>query len=237
MGIAAIIFDLDNTLIWTKQSDANAYVQVTRFIQKEIPSCDAESVVSHFRKLLQSAEKDPENKIPIDEWRTRLWKTALNSNQNEEFASRVYQLWKKLRLEGLYFDEEVKALLKQLRLKYKLLLLTNGDSQVQREKVAQIGAEDFFDEIVISGDHPEPKPHPSIFKTSCKLLGVEASQCIMVGDSQETDIQGGVNAKVLATVWINPYGKQPSSDYVKADYQIKSVLEVDSILQQLQPPL
>ena len=28
MGIAAVIFDLDNTLIWTKQSDANAFVQV-----------------------------------------------------------------------------------------------------------------------------------------------------------------------------------------------------------------
>ncbi|XP_072168049.1 N-acylneuraminate-9-phosphatase-like [Diadema setosum] len=236
MRIAAVIFDLDNTLIWTKQSDANAFVQVTRFIKKEIPSSNAEEIVATFRKLLLAAEKDPDNKVPIDEWRTALWKKALNSNQNEEFASRVYQLWKKLRLEGLYFDEEVKLLLKSLRLKYKLALLTNGDSQVQREKIAQIGAEDYFDEIIISGDHAEAKPHPSIFKTSCKLLGVESAQCIMVGDSQDTDIQGGTNAKMLATVWINPHGKQPSQDFVKPDYTIKSVLELDGVLNQLQPP-
>lgn len=236
MGIAAIIFDLDNTLIWTKQSDANAFVQVARFIQKEMPSSNAEDVVSAFRKLLGASEKDPENQVPIDEWRTNLWQKALNANGKGDFASRVYQLWKKLRLEGLYFEEDIKALLRCLRLKYKLLLLTNGDSQVQREKVAQIGAEDFFEEIVISGDYPEAKPHPSIFNTSCKLLGVEASQCIMVGDSQDTDIQGGNNAKVRATVWINPHGKQPNIDYVKPDYTIKSVLEIDSILQKLQSP-
>ena len=127
-------------------------------------------------------------------------------------------------------------MLKNLRLRYKLLLLTNGDSQVQREKIAQIGAEDFFDEIVISGDHPEPKPEPSIFKTACKLIGVEATQCVVVGDGQDTDIQGGANARALATVWINPHGKQPSTEFVKPDYTVKSVLELDNILQQFLSP-
>ena len=41
-----------------------------------------------------------------------------------------------------------------------------------------------------SADHGYMKPHPSIFEAALMLLGVSASESVMVGDSFEHDIEG-----------------------------------------------
>ena len=55
----------------------------------------------------------------------------------------------------------------------------------------------------------------------------------MVGDSLDTDIQGGFNAGVRATVWISGAGVVPDGS-VKPDYTIPTVLDLPHILAQLE---
>jgi putative hydrolase of the HAD superfamily len=43
---------------------------------------------------------------------------------------------------------------------------------------------------ISSSEHGYLKPHPSIFESALKLLGVEASESVMVGDSLKQDIEG-----------------------------------------------
>lgn len=43
---------------------------------------------------------------------------------------------------------------------------------------------------VSSSEHGFNKPHPSIFRTALNLLGVEAGEAVMVGDSYRHDIAG-----------------------------------------------
>lgn len=54
-------------------------------------------------------------------------------------------------------------MLLQLRKIYKLGLLTNGDSDAQWEKINQIGLEEYFDAVLVSGDVCLEKPNPKIF--------------------------------------------------------------------------
>lgn len=143
-------------------------------------------------------------------------------------------MWKNSRLEVLCLTPEVRSLLKQLRSRYKLLLLTNGDAQTQREKVEAVKCEEFFDAVVIAGDHAEQKPFPSIFQLCFDQLEVEAQECVMVGDSLDTDIQGGFNAGVRATVWIHRAERTSLDGPVKPDYTIPTVLDLPGILAQLQ---
>ena len=46
------------------------------------------------------------------------------------------------------------------------------------------------DAIVDSRTHGRVKPHPTIFQAALELLGVDAADAVMVGDSLEEDVEG-----------------------------------------------
>ena len=46
------------------------------------------------------------------------------------------------------------------------------------------------DAVVGSRSHGRVKPHPTIFHAALELLGVEAPDAVMVGDSLEEDVEG-----------------------------------------------
>uniref|UniRef100_A0A7G3AEQ3 Putative conserved secreted protein n=1 Tax=Lutzomyia longipalpis TaxID=7200 RepID=A0A7G3AEQ3_LUTLO len=80
-------------------------------------------------------------------------------------------------------------MLESLKAHFFLALITNGPSAAQWEKVNRLNVAKYFDCILVSGDLPWEKPDARIFHAACNLLGVQAHQCIMVGDKLETDIQ------------------------------------------------
>ena len=53
----------------------------------------------------------------------------------------------------------------------------------------------------------------------------------MVGDSLTSDILGGRNAGI-ATCWVNSKGK-PGREDIPADYEIKALSELESLLERL----
>uniref|UniRef100_A0A3P8S3Z5 N-acetylneuraminic acid phosphatase n=1 Tax=Amphiprion percula TaxID=161767 RepID=A0A3P8S3Z5_AMPPE len=239
-AVKAILFDLDNTLIETSRAGAVA-IQKTRELLKTTLGLDDDTICcisDKFQQKLFLERFDPSTGRSIDNVRVGHWEESimetLGSCSPSSLAAQCYYLWKNSRLEVLCLSPEVCNLLKQLRSRHKLLLLTNGESPIQREKVKAVRCEEFFDAIVVGGEHAEQKPFVSIFTLCFKMLGVEAQDCIMVGDSLDTDIQGGFNAGVRATVWINSAEGTASDGSVKPDYTIPTVLDLPGILAQLQ---
>ncbi|XP_030012544.1 N-acylneuraminate-9-phosphatase isoform X1 [Sphaeramia orbicularis] len=240
--VKAILFDLDNTLIETSQAGVVA-IQKTSELLKTTLDLDDDTIsiiCNKFKQKLREETFDPTGSRSIDQVRVGHWEESLvetlsDGSAAESLAARCYDLWKSSRLELLTLSPEVCGLLRRLRGRYKLLLLTNGVAQTQREKVEVAGCEEFFDAIVVGGEHAEQKPFLSIFTLCFHMLGVEAQDCVMVGDSLDTDIQGGFNAKVRATVWINRGGGGGggADDLVKPDYTIPTVLDLPGILEEL----
>jgi N-acylneuraminate-9-phosphatase len=118
-------------------------------------------------------------------------------------------------------------MLKTLRSSFVLCLLTNGHSKVQWEKVKRIEVEDYFDHVVVSGDHPWNKPDAKLFDLVSSLSDTSLNQALMIADSLETDIQGGVDAGVLATVWISE-----ACDNDLSNFRISNVLELPKLLKE-----
>ncbi|XP_061818220.1 N-acylneuraminate-9-phosphatase [Nerophis lumbriciformis] len=236
--IKAILFDLDNTLIETSRAGECA-IQKTRELLKSSLVVDDDviaSICDMFKHKLHHEKFDPAAGRSIDEVRVGHWEESIKETVDSSPAAlpaQCYHLWKNSRLALLCLSPELCSLLKQLRKRYKLLLLTNGNSQTQREKVKAVGCEGFFDAVVFGGDHAEQKPFPSIFRLCFDLLQVDAQDCIMVGDSLDTDIQGGFSAQVRATVWINSTGDAVPVGFVAPDYTIPTVLDLEEILAQL----
>merc|ERR1711933_34502 len=103
--------------------------------------------------------------------------------------------WVEERLRRFKFPTGVQQLLQRLAASYKLAIITNGPPEVQRAKLSACDADALFGEkLLVSGEQPHGKPHPSIFHTACKLLDAAPGEAVMVGDSLVDDIQGGTNA-------------------------------------------
>jgi putative hydrolase of the HAD superfamily len=106
---------------------------------------------------------------------------------------------------------DVPVCLAELRDSYKLALVTNGASCLQREKLTAAGLGDFFDVVAISGEFGVGKPEPSIFEYTLALLGSDREHAVMVGDSLARDVDGAIAAGLRA-VWVNRSGSPRPED-------------------------
>ncbi|XP_075452452.1 N-acylneuraminate-9-phosphatase isoform X1 [Ascaphus truei] len=237
-GIKAVFFDLDNTLIDTSGANKKAIDEVMKLLidKNGYKKEQARIICDKFQAKLLHEALDP-SKMTIDDLRVLHWEEAMQEIRPGEYkdvARECYTLWKSRRLHLMTLSESTKDMLIELRKSVLLLLLTNGDRQVQREKIEACGATPFFDAIVVGGEHTEEKPASSIFLHCCNLLGVKPEDCVMVGDNLDTDIQGGVNAGLKATIWINKSAFLPSNPCPVPHCIIHSVLELPGVLKDLQ---
>jgi len=74
----------------------------------------------------------------------------------------------------------------------RLFLVTDGPGATQRHKVEALGLRPWFDQMVFTGDFPEPcrKPAPFPFQLACGRLGVTPGRCVYVGDNPACDFAG-----------------------------------------------
>jgi putative hydrolase of the HAD superfamily len=81
------------------------------------------------------------------------------------------------------------------------VVVTNGDSRVQTEKMVRTGLVKHIDGYVVSEDVGVRKPNPRIFAIAADRIGHRLSGAWLIGDSPEVDI-GGANALGIPSVWI-----------------------------------
>ena len=122
-----------------------------------------------------------------------------------------------------------KVLLDSLKGRSRLGIITNGFTQLQQIRLERTGFNDYFDLLVISEQVGVAKPHPAIFDHALDLMGnPPRDEVLMVGDTLETDVLGGLNAG-LHTCWFNADSKSPSPDIIP-HYEVNSLLELKEML-------
>ena len=241
----AVIFDLDDTLVATSQIDRRAILDAASLATAD---CDAEEVANRFAALLKAEPFPPsDSELDVPTWRTQLWSRSLNDGEQAKLA---HDTWSEQRLANFRFEDEVVAMVKRLQASgRKIGVLTNGHRDVQRGKTRACGAEDLFGDtyVIVAGEHPEQKPSPAIFRVACAALGEEPANTVMVGDSYAADITGGINAGLLATVWVRPLEDETAGSaslmhgHVTAvppgqpepSHVVSSVLELEKVLDEI----
>lgn len=179
--------------------------------------------------------------IPVEEWRAGLWLHCLEQQgiSDDKLALALAACFAKTRLLHYEFIPGVPQLVTNLRKVHglKCVLITNGHIEVQKSKIAACTAHKLFDHILIGGEEEKrggnQKPHKSIFERACTLARCLPSEAIMVGDSLTADIQGGINCNLKATVWINAHNQRLSKGMPQPNFIVKSVLELPSVIEQL----
>jgi putative hydrolase of the HAD superfamily len=87
-----------------------------------------------------------------------------------------------------------------------LVGLLSNSSRDLVEFVAHHGL--YADAVLTSGSHGKTKPHESIFRAMLELLGVDASEAVMVGDTVDEDIEGA-HAIGMRAVLVDREGRYP----------------------------
>lgn len=99
-----------------------------------------------------------------------------------------------------------KQMLDYLLPKYQMHIITNGFNDVQSVKLEKSGLGLYFDKVITSESCGAKKPSERIFDYTLEKIAAEKSECIMIGDNLNTDIQGAINANI-DQVYFNPTGK------------------------------
>lgn len=134
--------------------------------------------------------------------------------------------------------EYIEELLKSLRGKYKLAVVTNtftsGEKEV-RDALKRMGLEHYFQAIITSVDVGHNKPDKGIFEVALRALKLEPGEVIMIGDRIDADIFGAnrIGIKTILHRWNERYPEKMSSSLHQPTFRVQSLKEVPNILQSL----
>lgn len=108
--------------------------------------------------------------------------------------------------------------LSRLRAHYKLAVVTDGNQQMQSNKIKALDIGNLVDEIVFCDQLSAPKPDPKAFLHATELLGVNVSNAIIIGDDPEADMQAARTADMKAIrVCTGRFGllESPSNEFLE----------------------
>ena len=103
-------------------------------------------------------------------------------------------------------------------------IITNGASDLQREKIRGADLESCFDIIVAAGDLGIAKPDQRIFHHTLQQTGVAPEKAVMIGDNLERDVVGAQQVGIRG-IWINRDGERIQSDAAPDD-EIRDLREL-----------
>jgi len=178
-----LLFDLDDTLYPEKQYIFQGFWAVAQFLQSKYEINGIELYLEFV-----SIFKEGSNKI-FDDFLYRE-----NIAENSFKLVNVYRNAK--RKLSLYPD--VLSTLKSLRnFGNKLVLVTNGRSETQKEKIKILKIEDYFDDIFILDDFGKEhwKPSVLIFNKIYNEYKGNLTDYLFIGNGQE-DLEFSKNAKI-----------------------------------------
>ena len=188
--IKNLIFDLDNTLydfstIW-KKSNKLVYEYL-----KYDKIASYEEFFKHYKAINNMlVDEVLKGNMKLREIRNKRLKLTLEEFGiilTEEDCNIYYEKQFDFIIESIKPNEEVNLWLSRLCKKYKMILLTNGKSYEQREKLAKLGLENLF-ELYISGETHISKPKAEAFINVLEKENIVANETMMIGDSLHYDI-------------------------------------------------
>lgn len=121
------------------------------------------------------------------------------------------------------------ALVKYLSKKYLLAVASNSNYPQQIKRLTLAGYTPYIDKFFFSADIGAEKPSKEFFDACINgLEGISRDQIIIIGDSINADILGGINANIK-TCWFNFRKITPPKD-LTADYVVNSLSQIKKFL-------
>ncbi|TDB82465.1 HAD family hydrolase [Micromonospora sp. KC721] len=159
-------------------------------------------------------------------WRRALRRAGLAEERAAEFAVERYQAI--ARSAYRLFPDVPGLFATTARMQIPVVLVTNGPSDVQRDKLRALGLGSAFDAVAISGEIGSAKPDPALFVAALHRIGADHREVWHVGDGLTNDV-GGARAAGLVAVWLNRTGRPTPVDRCP-DVEVTSLAQLSALL-------
>ena len=128
-----------------------------------------------------------------------------------------------------FWIEGAEELLRDLRPRYDLYIVTNGVARTQKARFAATGLDSYVKTVFISEEIGAQKPQKAYFDYCLAHIGpFEKSEILLVGDSLTADILGA-NRAGIPSCWFNPKGKKNNGE-ARPDFEIRRLSDLREIL-------
>ncbi len=229
LNIKAVIFDLDDTLIYTSELFTRfkaEYVEVVSAATSIAPS------VLHKRLQELNDEEYLKTGVAPKRWHTVIDRLSMEHNDggvikaNIDILMKIYNTEPRVRAGA-------KAILKGLRDSgFKIGMVTHAETDWTERKLTQTGLVDYFDAIEVVD--------PNGFKTiehwqkGMDLLSVDSKHCLVIGDNLKGDIIPSVTLGARAIWMPSPWSIYREGVIPEGIVQINELHEFWNAVQKLE---
>src|SRR3989440_5087792 len=190
--IRAILFDAAGTLFFLTKTVGDHYAYVGREVGLDL---DAQDLDRAFHAAWQAMPQ----RFPIDGprenddkgwWRELVGRVfdqvtpSLSEFDRDNFFEVAYEHFAEPGVWELY--PEVPDVLKQLRKRFQLAVISNFDGRL-RFILQHLGIAKYFAHVFISSELGADKPDPEIYRRALNLIHLNVNEVLHVGDDPERD--------------------------------------------------
>ena len=200
-GIKAISFDADGTL-WDFQAAMEFALELTlRQLRLIVPNDATQRLtVQKMIDIRESVAKElGEEVVGHEEIRYAAFLRTLENVDapSQSIAEQLYRLYMDARFSATKPFPDVAVVLRNLKSRYRIGLISNGNSYPER-----CGLPNMFDFTVFGQECGSRKPDRRIFEFALLRSGCRPEEVLHVGDSLDSDVMGA-NMSGLRSVWLN----------------------------------
>jgi len=206
-SVAALSFDLDDTLYSNRPIMLNTEKQMLAYFSEHFPQTAEQgdqACRQYWRQFRQQAlNEQPHLVHDVTALRLQNYKLAIKAlgysdSISQQKAHAAFDYFTHHRSD-FTLPIASKNLLEKLALKFPLVAITNGNVNFEK-----LGLTSFFQQIYNPGNGIKRKPDSEMFHNACHQLQIKPAQLLHVGDCGNSDIVGALNAGCQAA-WLNRY--------------------------------
>lgn len=221
MPIAAVLFDLDDTLWPIVPVIRHAEQTLHHWLQQHVPAVAEQwSIASLRERRMVMLAENPNYQIDLYALRLAgLTEAFIASDADTGMVKHAMAIFAHARNAVTLFDDVVPGLTRIGR-KHRLGSISNGFADL-----GAIGLAPHFQTSLAAHSFGSAKPDPAIFHAACEALGVMPAQAVYVGDDLQLDVVASQNAGLQA-VWINRF-ERTLPPTVRPDAICTTLLELE----------
>jgi HAD superfamily hydrolase (TIGR01549 family) len=208
--VLCVLFDVDDTLYDHTFASQAALRSVTQN-EPGLGEGEFQPLLTANLRILENLHPAVvEGRVALDQARVERFRMLLTQFGGD--VERAPALAEDFRVQYQNFERlvpGVDALLPHLRrFGVKMGIVSNNTLATQEGKLARLGIDQHFEDLVVSAEHGISKPDPRLFSLALKRIGSAAADTVYVGDRWELDVVGARSAGV-APIWFNRFGLEP----------------------------
>ncbi len=243
MDIQAVAFDVNGTLvsILTEDGMDQIFRSAAHFLTYQGIDLHRHEVRDLYFRIMKEQQRASSQEHPefdaVGIWRTIIeghlteFTRRLPAGKLEQMPLFLTEMSRGISRRKLGLYPHVREVLDVLRERYPLALVTDAQSAYARGELHKVGLLDYFDPIIVSGDHGFRKPDRRLFQLALDGMAVAAQNALYVGNDMHRDIFGAREAGMATVMFDSDQGTKVYLDCVP-DYTITDFRDLLKILDQ-----